>query len=269
MGQIKNIKLHIVTDIKCFISATTTHNMLGKLFPRQAKTLVSTCSKSLRCVAAARPSVKLLCNNNSNQTSLMYTQNSSEVGSLIGTVRTFSSTARMLDYYEDGDEPMSVEDERAMNIQAQEQHAARLTMDGLPQHIEDHELEDEVLKLFNAMNARVDYRQLEAVFRVGNRVMVIVKFFDPMMVRVVWSKTSSIRDLDLYGGARIFIKQSLCREFTTINYFLRIAKREGRIYRYRLWSGTNQVMINEEDDFVEITHRNDLIELGIVDQFED
>jgi hypothetical protein len=189
---------------------------------------------------------------------------------LIGTVRTFSSTVRMFEDYEDqGEEPMSVEDERAMNIQAQEQHAASLTIIGLPQHIEDHELEDEVLKLFNAMNARVDYRQLEAVFRAGNRGMVIVKFFDPMMVRVVLGKTSSLRDLDLFGGARIFIKQSLCREFTTINYFLRKAKREGRIYRYRLWSGTNQVMINEEDDFVEITHRNDLIELGIVDQFED
>merc|ERR1712183_1249788 len=84
------------------------------------------------------------------------------------------------------------------------------------------------------------------------------------MLSLLLSKGASLQDLDLYGGVRIYISQSLCREYVGIHYFLRMAKKEGRIHRYRVWNGTNQVQVKEEDDFIDITHRNDLTELGIV-----
>merc|ERR1712168_363346 len=159
---------------------------------------------------------------------------------------------------------MSVEEERAMNIQQQQRLGPGLVIRNMPQHVEDQELEQEVVKLFNAMNVRFDYRHIEAVFRAGDHGWVIVKLFDPIMVSRVLSKGASLQDLDLYGGVRIYISQSLCREYLNIHHFLRMAKKEGRIHRHRKWVGTNQVQVKEDDDFVDITHRNDLKELGIV-----
>merc|ERR1711953_1228601 len=63
MGQIKNIKLHIVTDIKtCNISKV---RMFGRLIPRHAKTMVSLVPKK-GFSAIPVSSTKLLTNNNNN-----------------------------------------------------------------------------------------------------------------------------------------------------------------------------------------------------------
>jgi len=198
----------------------------------------------------------------------MYTDNSNGVVSANARIRTLTTTRSLLEEEKEAEQTSYVEEERANNLQLQQQHAFKLVIDGLPQNVEDKQLLDEVVKLFKAMKATVNPMQIEAVFRVGHRGTVVVKFFNPLMVPVVLRKGSSLRDLDLYEGSRINIAPSLCREYNNIKSYLRKAKKEGRIHRYRVWSGTNQVMVNQDDDFVDITHRNDLIELGIVDGFE-
>merc|ERR1712142_228961 len=145
-------------------------------------------------------------NNNSNNDSKNNDSNSNNRTSLfrseirqIGTVRTFSSTRRMLDDSEGPGNDLSVEEERQMNIKMQEDHATRLTIAGLPSHLEDHQLEDEVLKLFDTMHAKIDHEDIEDVFRPGRSTMVVCRFFDPASVNVVMSKSGALKDLDLYG----------------------------------------------------------------------
>ena len=62
---------------------------------------------------------------------------------------------------------------------------------------------------------------------------------------------------------RKFISMTLTPEFGHLNYLIRQAYKQKRIYRYKIKNGVNHVQLEEEGNFVEIGHAKDLINLGI------
>ena len=79
----------------------------------------------------------------------------------------------------------------------------------------------------------------------------------------------NLRDKKLYGvNSKIYINNSFCDEYRSLNYLIRKAKKDYAIFRWKIKNGINCVQLNDGDDFVEVTHKIDLVRLGIVSDIE-
>ena len=76
----------------------------------------------------------------------------------------------------------------------------------------------------------------------------------------------NLKGKDLYGNnTKVFINNSFCDEYRHINYLIRKAKRDNTIFRWKVKNGVNFIKLNDTDeDFEEISHMNDLINLKII-----
>ena len=74
----------------------------------------------------------------------------------------------------------------------------------------------------------------------------------------------NLKDVEIYGeNSRIYISNSFCDEFKYLNFLIRKAK-DKEIVKWRIKRGINLIQVSEGEEFVEITHKLDLIKLGIV-----
>ena len=68
-----------------------------------------------------------------------------------------------------------------------------------------------------------------------------------------------------YGvGTKLYLNGSFIPEFSYFNYLIRMAIKDKTIHRYKVRNGVNLVQRHEGEEFLEIGHANDLINIGIV-----
>ena len=52
-------------------------------------------------------------------------------------------------------------------------------------------------------------------------------------------------------------------EYRFLNYVIRRAAKDKKLYKYKVRNGVNFVQKDQDSDFIEIGHANDLVNLGI------
>ena len=156
--------------------------------------------------------------------------------------------------------------ERRLNLHEQYYRRESVEITGISADVPQGALEDKVLEMFDTAKVEVHGRSLRkydivACHRIGKKGKTIVRFMNRQFASA-----------SLYGGKHLrnsaefkqtYVNASLCKEFGFLNYQIRTAHKSKKLYRYKVKNGINMVQLEESSDFVEISHRNDLINIGI------
>merc|ERR1712074_332559 len=106
---------------------------------------------------------------------------------------------------------------------------------------------------------------IQAVHRIGKKGRVIMKVVNRKFAQEALSNGKRLKDYRRYGeDSRIYINESFIPEFGYLNYIIRKALKEKKIYRYKVRNGVNFVQVLQDDEYIEIAHQNDLENIGIV-----
>ena len=73
----------------------------------------------------------------------------------------------------------------------------------------------------------------------------------------------NLKDKNIYGRSSVYINTSFCNEFKYLNFIIRKAKASGKLFRWKIKNGVNYVKDKEDDDFQEVSHKNDFEKIGI------
>merc|ERR1712013_113881 len=177
---------------------------------------------------------------------------------------------RQVRQFEEPSEVQCIETERLDNIHEQKKHRSKIVVDGIPPGIADEHLHDEILQLLDFLEARINPKDIESVRRFGRKGRVLVAFYDFSCVEEVFLHNHKLVETTAYGSTRLYISMSLCQAFENILYWCRSAKREGHLNKYRVVKeGFFQVKVASDSAWVNVTHLNDLKELGLKTKHED
>ena len=160
--------------------------------------------------------------------------------------------------------------EREQNKALQYSRRDSIEISGIPPTVSQDVLEDEVVKNFEKAKVEVHGKKLEApdiqaCHRVGKKGKTIVKFISRKYAREGLVCGKNLKNSNLYGNAGVYINTSFCPEFGHLNFLIRKAKADGALFRWKVRNGINFVQVEEEDEFVEISHINDLVELKLAE----
>ena len=164
--------------------------------------------------------------------------------------------------------------EKSYYSNLQYQRRGTIEISGIPLTVSQENLEQEVINIYKAADALVDGKlleksQIQACHRVGKSGVTICKFVNRKYAVQGLYNERNLKDKNLYGvGSKIYINASFCKEYRHLNYLIRNAKKANRINRFKVKHGVNMVQLHADDDFVEITHKNDLIRMNIIDSEE-
>ena len=157
--------------------------------------------------------------------------------------------------------------EREQNKNLQYLRRDTIEICGIPPVIPQNNLEEEVIKIFNAAKVTVhgktlDYGDIQACHRIGKKKeTTIYKFVNRKFAREAMYCGKNLKGCDLYhNNGKIFLNDSFCDEFRYLNFVIRKAKRNNKIFRWKVRNGINFIQIKDGDDFTEITHKSDLIQ---------
>ena len=162
--------------------------------------------------------------------------------------------------------------EREQNKSLQYNRRNNIEITGIPTRIKTDALEDEVIKIYNAAGVKVEGRNLEkmdieACHRIGKKGVTICRFVNRKFSRMGLINSQKLKGKELYGkDSKVYINSSFCFEFKHLNYLIRGLKKEKKIAGYKERNGINFIRIigAEEDDFKEISHKNDLVRLELI-----
>ena len=122
--------------------------------------------------------------------------------------------------------------EREQNKHLQYTICDSVEIHGIPTNIPQGQLEDEVIKIYNA--AKIDIHgqslrkiDMQACHRIGRKQeKTVVKFLNrKFSVEELYNG----KNLQLYGS-KVFINNSFCEEFRHLNYIIRKLKSDERIF---------------------------------------
>ena len=160
--------------------------------------------------------------------------------------------------------------ERSTNLNAQYLRRDTIELSGIPESVSQDQLEDEVIDIFKEVKITVNRQPLkkmdiQAVHRIGKKGRVIMKVVNRKFAQEALSNGKRLKDYRRYGeDSRIYINESFIPEFGYLNYIIRKALKEKKIYRYKVRNGVNFVQVLHDDEYIEIAHQNDLENIGIV-----
>ena len=155
-----------------------------------------------------------------------------------------------------------------------EQYGRRESVEisGIPV-VENQNLEDEVIKVYNEAKVNVFGRQLKkedisACHRIGKKQeTTIVRFVNRKFAFAGLVNGKNLKDSELYNNS-IYINNSFCKEFGKYGFFIRRLKQKKDIFGYRIRNGVYQIKVTQNDEFVEISHVTDFALHNLnVDQF--
>ena len=158
------------------------------------------------------------------------------------------------------------------NLAMTQQYSRRDTLEisGIPMHIgDDKQLEEEVVEIFKDAKATVNRQNIkkmdiQAAHRIGKKGIVIVKVVNRKFVRAALINGKNLVGNKRYGEeTRLFLNDSFIPEFGFLNFVIRRAAKDKKLFRYKVSNGVTFVQNNQDDKFVEIGHANDLVNLGI------
>ena len=73
----------------------------------------------------------------------------------------------------------------------------------------------------------------------------------------VYPTEKKLKGTKLYGNIPIYMNNSFCREFNRYGYLIRKLKRSSLIAGFKVRSGVYQIKLEENGEFVEISHHSD------------
>ena len=153
-------------------------------------------------------------------------------------------------------------------INKDRQYARRETIElvGIPDDVDDADVEAECINILKSAKVKVGNKfpsplDIHAAHRKGRKGTVILKFVNRKFAIAALSNRASLKGSNEYGN--VFINQSLCPEFQFLNYAVRKAKRNNEIDFYKVKNGVTLVRKEENGQFIEISHVNDLGRNGI------
>ena len=162
-----------------------------------------------------------------------------------------------------------LEREQNRNFQYQRRNTIEIT--GIPSTVRQADLEKEVVKIYEAAGVTVsgnqlDSSQIQGCHRIGKKGVTICKFVNRKFAYEGIYSGKNLKDANIYGeNSRVYINNSFCDEYRHLNYLIRTAKREGKLFRWKIKHGINYVQMTEEDEFEEIGHKSDLLKMQIID----
>ena len=156
--------------------------------------------------------------------------------------------------------------EREINKDKQYIRRDSIDIVGINLAVADDDIEDECLKILKTAKVKIGNKfptamDIQAAHRKRNKNCVIVKFVNRKFAFGSISKRDNLRETDDYGN--IYINSSLCPEFAFLNFAVRKAKRNKEIFFYKLKNGITFIQMEQNSNFIEISHVNDLVKNGI------
>ena len=151
---------------------------------------------------------------------------------------------------------------------ANEQYSRRdyLDISGIPESIEDDDLEDCVLKIFNECDTPVDPTNIEACYRLKSKVRpkkVIIKLYKRKDVFSILQRKKKLKSVDitkvgLPQGSLVFINQSLCSYY---KYLWSLCKRlhsKKLIHSFWVSNGSVSLEVRENTPVLSVSHFSNL-----------
>ena len=110
---------------------------------------------------------------------------------------------------------------------------------------------------------------IQAAHRIGKKGIVICKFVNRKFAKEGLYCRKNLKGKNLYGNnTKVYINNSFCDEFRYTNYLIRKAKSDVLIFRRKLRNGIKYFQKEDGDDFIEISHKNDLIRRNHLNESE-
>ena len=139
---------------------------------------------------------------------------------------------------------------------------------GIPDTIEQKDLEKEVVKVYNAANIKVHgmpltQKDISACHRIGRKGKTIVRFVNRKHAIEGLINGRNLKGKTLYGSTPIFINNSFCREFSYYGYVIRKLKWNNKIDGYKIKNGVYQVKLLGNVNFVEVSHISDFSKMNL------
>ena len=155
--------------------------------------------------------------------------------------------------------------EREVNKNKQYLRRESIEFVGILANVRDEDIETEVINIMKAAKVKLSRRDvttldIHAAHRKNRRGDVIVKFTNRKWAEGAMRNRVNLKD-GQYGNC--YINSSLCPEYAFLAYAVRKAKKDNLIHYWKLKHGMPFIRISDGDDFVEISHVNDLIKNGI------
>ena len=145
-----------------------------------------------------------------------------------------------------------------------EQYGRRESVEitGIPSNIEQKDLENEVIKVFNEAKVQVHGRPLEpmditACHRIGKKNVTIVRFVNRKFAYAGLTCGKNLKGTNVYGGTPIYINNSFCKEFNRYGYIIRKLQKLSLISGYKVKNGVYFIKLNGTENFQEVSHVSD------------
>ena len=160
--------------------------------------------------------------------------------------------------------------EREQNRSLQYMRRDTVEISGIPDNIAQKDLEREVVNIYSEAGVvvhgnKVQASDIQACHRIGKKGITVCKFVNRKFAREGLVCGRNLKDKIIYEGSKVYINSSFCYEYKHLNYLIRKSKTNGVIFRWKVRNGTNFIQVAEEEDFIEITHKNDLIDLDLLE----
>ena len=159
--------------------------------------------------------------------------------------------------------------ERNLCMSQQYNRRDTLEISGIPMHVEEQQMEDEIIEIFKDAKVTVNRQNIkkmdvQAAHRIGKKGVVIVKVVNRKFIRAALINGNNLAGNKRYGDeTRLFLNDSFTPEFRFLNYVIRRAAKDKRLFKYKVRNGVNFVQKDQDSNFIEIGHANDLDNLGI------
>ena len=105
----------------------------------------------------------------------------------------------------------------------------------------------------------LDHHEIQACHRIGKKGKTICRMVNRKFAEVALYNSKKLKDTKVYENS-IYINNSFCREFNHFNFVIRKAK---AIHWYKIKPGVHFIQMTDKGEFSKISHKNDLIKLGI------
>ena len=159
-----------------------------------------------------------------------------------------------------------VELERSHYLYLQYGRRSTLEITGIPAEVDQKDLEDHVINMFQEAQVKVhgkalDHMDIEACHRIGKKNVVVTRFANRKFAREGLYKSKNLKGKKLYADQAIYVNQSLCKPFQYIGFVIRKLRRLNLIEGYKIRNGVFSIKHN--DEFVEISHKSDFTKYNI------
>ena len=144
-----------------------------------------------------------------------------------------------------------------------------MEISGIPSNIEQKDLENEVIQVFNEAKVRVHGRPLDpmdiaACHRIGKKNVTIVRFVNRKFAYAGLTSGKNLKGTKLYGeNSSIYINNSFCKEFSRYGYIIRKLQKLSLIAGYKVKNGVFLIKQNGTDNFKEVSHISDFEKYNI------